>query len=181
MRARLFFIVIAILLVAGFAAQNWSEFNRTTLLSFGLIVAEAPMGIILLGLLALTLAVFLISSIAQESRYLLEYRRNAKALEAQRALADKAEASRFTDLREHLDGHLREIRQGEAISATEFEKAMVQSQRELRSQLDQMSQTLAARLGELESRIDSRLERLNPVIDVAHRPVDVPPRDRMKV
>lgn len=181
MRARLIFIVVAILLVAGFAAQNWSEFNRTTLLSFGLIVSEAPLGLILLGLLALTLAVFLISSATQESRYLLEHRRHTKALEAQRDLADKAEASRFTDLRQHLDTHLRENRQREAIAATEFEKAMVQSQRELRTQLEQMNQTLAAHLGEIESRIDSRLERFNPAVDVSHRPVDVPPRDRVKV
>lgn len=181
MRARLIFIVVAILLVAGFAAQNWPEFNRTTPLSFGLIMSEAPLGLILLGLLALTLAVFLISSATQESRYLLEHRRHAKALEAQRDLADKAEASRFTDLRQHLDTHLRENRQREAIAATEFEKAMVQSQRELRNQLEQMNHTLTARLGEIESRIDSRLERFNPAVDVPHRPVDVPPRDRVKV
>ena len=80
----------------------------------------------------------------------MEHRRHAKALEAQRVLADKAEASRFTDLRQYLDTHLRESRQREAIAATEFEKAMVQSQRELRSQLEQMNRTLAARLGEVD-------------------------------
>ena len=98
--------------------------------------------------------------------------------EAQRDLADKAEASRFTDLRQHLDTHLRENRQREAIAATEFEKAMVQSQRELRTQLEQMNRTLAARLGE----IDSRLERVQSAGGRrAARPADVPLRDRVKV
>ncbi len=181
MRARLIFIVVAILLVAGFAAQNWPEFNRSTPLSFGLILAEAPLGLILLGLLVLTLTFFLISSAAQESRHLLEHRRYTKALEAQRDLADKAEASRFTDLRQHIDTNLRDNRQRDGITSTEFEKSMLQSQRDLRSQLEQMNQTLATRIGELESRIDSRFERAGPV-DVSHRPVvDVPPRDRVKV
>ena len=181
MRARLLFIVVAIVLVAGFAGQNWPEFNRTTPLNFGLVVSEAPLGLILLSLLGLTLAVFLVSSATQESRYLVEHRRTTKALEAQRELADKAESSRFTDLRQHIDTHLRENRQREAIAATEFEKSMVQSQRELRNQLEQMNHTLATRLGELESRIEARLERFNPAADVTHRPVDVPPRDRVKV
>jgi uncharacterized integral membrane protein len=181
MRARLIFIFVAILLLAAFSALNWSEFNRTVPLSFGVISFQAPLGLILLGLLALTLGVFLVSSATQEARYLLEHRRHAKALDAQRVLADTAEASRFTDLRQHLDTHLRENRQREAIAATEFEKAMVQSQRELRTQLEQMNQALVARMGEIESRIDSRLERGNPAVDVSPRPADTLPRDRVKV
>ena len=51
MRARLIFIVVAILLLAAFAALNWSEFNRTAPLSFGVIRHQAPLGLILLGVL----------------------------------------------------------------------------------------------------------------------------------
>jgi hypothetical protein len=54
---------------------------------------------------------------------------------------------------------------------------MVQSQRELRTELEQMNRTLAARLGE----IDARPERVNPPVDVSARPADVPLRDRVKV
>jgi len=177
MRARLIFIVVAIVLLAAFSALNWSEITRAAPLSFGVITAQAPLGLILLVVLGLTLAVFLISSATQEARYLMEHRRHAKALEAQRVLADTAEASRFTDLRQYLDTHLRENRQREAIADTEFEKAMVQSQRELRGELEQMNKTLAAWLGEVES----RLERSTPAVDVSSRPADVPLRDRVKV
>ena len=82
-----------------------------------------------------------------------------RELTAQRDLADKAEASRFTDLRLHLDNQLRETRQREAIAAAEFEKAMVNGQRELRTQLEQLNRNMASRLDELESRLDPRLER----------------------
>ena len=62
MRARMIVLVIAILAVAGFVALNWSEFLRASPLSFGLVVADAPLGLILLGILTITLLTFLISS-----------------------------------------------------------------------------------------------------------------------
>lgn len=176
MRARLLFLVVAILLVAGFAAQNWSEFMRTSPLNFGVVVEEAPLGLIMLGVLGVTLLVFLVGSAMQQSRFMLESRHHAKTLQAQRDLAEKAEASRFTDLRQQLDAHLRENRQRDSIAATELEKAMVQSQRELRNQLDVINRTLDGRLTELESRIEARLERLQPAA-----PADVAAREHVKL
>lgn len=176
MRARLVFIVLALLIVGGVAALNWPEFNRTTPMNFGIFTTEGSVGLFMLVAFGLTILVMLLSSAMQESRFILESNRQAKALQAQRDLADKAEASRFTDLRQHLDMHLRENRQREAIAATEFEKAMVQSQRELRTQLEQMSRAMDTRLTELQGRIDGRMDRVAPVVEVPSRPVDVPPR-----
>lgn len=181
MRARLVLLLLAILLVAGFAALNPAEFMRTTDLNFGLFRMDAPLGAIMLGLLALGLIIFLVSSAAMSSRLMLTENRYSRDLQVQRDLADRAEASRFTELRQHLDNHFRENRQRDALVSTEFEKSMMQSHREMRAQLEQMHHTLATRLGELESRMEARLERLGPAVDVAHRPVDVPPRDRVKV
>src|SRR4051812_42022218 len=53
MRARVVLLVVAILLIAAFAALNWSEVTRTSPLLFGPVVMDAPLGAILLGLLAL--------------------------------------------------------------------------------------------------------------------------------
>ena len=177
MRARLLFIIVAIVLVAGFAAQNWPEFQRTAPLNFGVVVSNAPLGTILLGVLLISLLVFLLSSAAQESRHLMEHRRFSRNLEAQRDLADKAEASRFTDLRQHIDTHLRESRQRDALAGTEFEKTMVQSQRELRNQLEQVNRTLVTQLAELESRLDARLQRQHALVDNAASPVEVLPSE----
>ena len=175
MRARLLFLVVAILLVAGFAAQNWPEFMRTAPLNFGVVVEEAPLGLIMLAIFGITLLAFLLSSAIQESRYLSESRRHAKTLQAQRDLAEKAEASRFTDLRHQLDTHLRENRQRESIAATELEKAMIQAQREMRNQLDAIHRALDGRLTELENRIEARMERLQPATGT-----DVAPREHVK-
>ncbi len=178
MRARLFFLVVAILLVAGFAAQNWAEFTRTSPLNFGLVVEEAPLGLIMLAVFGVTLLVFLLGSAMQESRHMVESSRHAKSLQAQRDLAEKAEASRFTELRQQLDTHLRDNRQRESVVASEFEKVMVQHQRELRSQLDAINRTLEGRLNELESHLEARLERLQPSrVDM---PTDVTPREHVR-
>jgi hypothetical protein len=177
MRARFVILVVAILLVAGFAALNWPEFTRSTPLNFGLFQMDAALGAILLAVLGLGLLVFLVSSATMRSRMLITENRYTRDLQAQRDLADKAEASRFTELRQHLDNHFRESRQREVLASTELEKSLLQSQRELRAQLEQIHHALVSRLGDLESRID----RSNPAIDVPHRPVDVASRDRAKV
>jgi hypothetical protein len=171
MRTRTIVLVVAILLVAGFAALNWTEIVRPTPLSFGLMVTNAPLGLILLALLGITLVLFLASSAAMRTQSLLDYRNHQKTLEAQRELADKAEASRFVELRSYMDTHLKEMRERDAIAATEFDKAMLQSRREVQAQMEQMNRMIAGRLNELEQRLDSKLNRGS----VAGAAVNVPP------
>src|SRR4051812_29478965 len=153
MRSRLILLVVAILLVAAFAALNWSEVMRTSPLLFGPFVADAPLGAILLGLLALAVVAFVLSAGAIRTSSLLESRHHYKELEAQRTLADKAEASRFTELRTYLDENLREMRERDAMLTTEL-------QRELRAQSEQTNRMLAARLSDLEHRLETRFERM---------------------
>jgi len=179
MRARLVLLVLAILLVAGFAALNWAEFMRATPLNFGVFTMDAPLGAVMLGLLALGLVAFLVSSALTRSRMLTTENRYTRDLQVQRDLADRAEASRFTELRHYLDAHFRESRQRDAVVSSEFEKSMMQSQRDLRAQLDQMNVTLAKRLSELEGRMEARMDRFAPAtLDTAAGPVDVPPPPR---
>jgi hypothetical protein len=175
MRTRSIVLIVAILLVAAFAALNWGEMVRPTALSFGLFVTEAPLGAILLALLAVTLVLFLASTAAMRTQSLIEYRQHHKTLEAQRELADKAEASRFVDLRQHMDTQLREMRERDTISASEFEKSRTEAQREIRTQLEQINRTLAARLNEMESRLDARLGGSGaPVSTVRTAPMNEP-------
>lgn len=176
MRGRIIFIVVAALVVAAIAALNWPEFTRSEPLSLGVATVTLPLGLVMLTLMAIVLAVFLVSSAIQESRYLLEHRRHSRALQAQRELAEKAEASRFTDLRQHLDTHLRETRQRDQVVATEFDKRLMASHNELRAHIDRLHQMLATRLGEIEARLSgARLERAEPVEPAAQ----VPSRDRV--
>ena len=160
MRSRFVLLLLAILLIAGFAAMNWSEVTRPAPLLFGPIVMDAPLGAILLGLLALAIVVFALSAASLRTHTLLESRHHYKELEAQRTLADKAEASRFTELRQHFDTHMRELRERDAIAASEMERSRLEHQRDIRTQLEQISRALSARLNELEHRLESRFERM---------------------
>jgi hypothetical protein len=170
MRTRTILLVVAILLVAGFAALNWSEVVRPSPLLFGPVAMDAPLGLILLALLALTLVLFLASSIAMRTQSLIDYRQHHKTLEAQRELADKAEASRFVDLRTQLDTHLKEMQERDAIAASEFDKAMLQTRRELQAQMEQINRTIATRMTELENRLDGRLNRAGAAPAAAYVP-----------
>jgi hypothetical protein len=77
-------------------------------------------------------------------------------------LADKAEASRFTELRGFLDGELRRIEGQGAASTREVVARVAQLERQLEDKLDETSRTLSAYIGE----VDDKLDRLLP-----------PPRD----
>jgi uncharacterized integral membrane protein len=173
MRARLVLLMLAILLVAGFAAQNWSEIMRPTTLNLGVITTEAPLGLILLTALGIAVLVFIAATASLRTRSLIESRQQSKALHAQRDLAERAEASRFTDLRQMLDTHLRENRAG----SPDLEKALVQHQRELRNQLEQMYHLLTSRLTEIERRIDPRSQRMvEPAMPLRSEAAPVAPR-----
>jgi uncharacterized integral membrane protein len=131
---RVLLFVLAVLLVGGFAAQNWPEITRSSDLLFGPVVMTAPLGLILLSALGVVLVVALLSSMATRTRWLMESRHHYKSLEAQRDLADKAEASRFTDLRQYLE----------------------RSHGDLRAEMAQMNRAMMTRLAELDARIDAR-------------------------
>jgi uncharacterized membrane protein YccC len=173
MRGRIVFIVLAALVVAALAALNWPEFNRTEPLSFGVVTADVPLGLVMLTILAIVLAVFLVSSAIQESRYLLEHRRHSRALQAQRELAERAETSRFTDLREQLDTHQREGRHRDQMVATEVERRLVTSHNELREHFDRMFNAMLSRLSDIESRLSGSVR------DARVDPVASNPRDRV--
>jgi DNA anti-recombination protein RmuC len=162
MRARTILTVVAILIVAGFVALNWTEFVRPTQLNFGGGIVDAPIGLVMLAILTAVVILFLLAGAVQRTHSLVEARQHHRTLEQQRELADKAEASRFTELRTYFDQQLREIRDRDALLRTEYEKSALGSQRDLRSYLDQMSRSLAARLDAMEDRLDGRPVRNVP-------------------
>jgi hypothetical protein len=103
-------VLLAVLaLIALFAALNWTAFVVPTTLSFGVARVQAPLGLIMLGLIVILTVLFLLYLAYLQTTVILEWRRHAKELQAQRELADQAEASRFTELRAHVDTRLTEI------------------------------------------------------------------------
>jgi uncharacterized integral membrane protein len=102
-------LLVILVAVAIFAALNWSAFMAPTTLSLGVAQIQAPLGLIMLGLVAVLTTLFLLYVVYLQTSVLLEARRHAKQLQVQRELADQAEASRFTELRTYLESRLSEL------------------------------------------------------------------------
>lgn len=156
MRIRTIVLIVAIALMAGFAALNLDEFTRPSLLSLGFTTVQAPLGLVLLVLLVAALLVFLATTLYIQSAHLLETRQTSRELHAQRELADKAEASRFTELRSYLEAQAVAANQREATHATVLTERLAQTQQAIAVKIDQSGNTLAAYIGELEDRLESR-------------------------
>lgn len=156
MRIRTLVLIVAIALMAGFAALNMDEFSRRSLLSLGFTTVEAPLGMVMLLLLLGALLVFLATTLYIQSTHLIETRQTARELHAQRELADKAEASRFTELRSYLETQAQLAQQREAAHATVLSEKLAQTQQALAGKIDQSGNTLAAYIGELEDRLENR-------------------------
>lgn len=100
LRALIFFLVL--LFIGLFAAINWPVFTALTPISLGFTNVEAPLGLIMLGLVAFMSVLFTVWVIVLQATSLRDTRRQTKELQAQRDLADRAEASRIAELRADL-------------------------------------------------------------------------------
>ena len=143
MKAPTILLLAIIAIIVIFTAANWSVIMAPTTVSMLVADVQAPLGLILVLITLLVTALFLIFVIYLQTTVLLDARRHSKELQVQRELADKAEASRFTELRAYLDVELGKL--ADEVS---------ESRTELRASIEQSGNTLAAYIGELEDRIE---------------------------
>jgi uncharacterized membrane protein len=102
MKIRTFFLLIGLVAVAAFVALNWSAIMTPTTLSLGVATVQAPLGFLMLALLSLFSLLFLAFFIYSRTSGLFKERKHSKEMQATQELADNAETSRFTELRELL-------------------------------------------------------------------------------
>ena len=140
-RALVFFLVLVF--IGLFALINWDVFSATTPLSLGFTTVQAPLGVIMLGLVAFLCVLFTVWVISLQATALVESRRQTRELQVQRDLADKAEASRFTELR------------------TELVARLDRMQSDARVNVEQNGNAIAAQLGQIEDRLE-RARLLSP-------------------
>jgi uncharacterized integral membrane protein len=156
MRARTALLLIVLVAVGIFAALNWSAFTRAEPLSLGFWQVQVPLGLVMLAVTAGLTLLYVVLLAWLETRALLEARRAARELLAQRQLAESAEASRFEELRRLLEGELGALREAPGASARAVEARLDQMEAALRADIERAGNTLAAYIGELEERLDRR-------------------------
>ena len=158
MNLRSLSLSLALALVALFAVLNWAAFTAPTQLSLGFTDVKAPLGLIMLIATGLVSGLFLVYIVFQQAGVILEARRYAKELKAHRELADKAEASRFTELRAFMEGELRRIEAQAAAGNRELGARIEQLQQALQETLAQSTRTLSAYVGEVDDKLDRMSE-----------------------
>lgn len=153
MNLRSLFLLLVLSTIAAFAVLNWSVFITPTDLNLLVTSVHAPLGLVMLGLLGFLFALFLAYVVYLQTTVLIDSRAHAKELAANRRLADVAEASRFTELREYLDGELKRLGQGNQQSREEVLERVSALERSVQLAIEQSGNSLAASLGEMDERM----------------------------
>ncbi len=103
MKIKTLFLLILLALIAIFVAINWNEFTSQTTISLLFGKIEAPLGLIMLGLLILLALLFLVYALYLRSSAFISERHISKDLKDARVLAENAELSRFTELKQMIE------------------------------------------------------------------------------
>lgn len=161
MKIRTLLLILFILLVAGFVALNFAQILQPTALSFGFTEVQAPLGLVLLAMLAVVLIVFLAALVYQQTTHMMEVRRVTREVSEQRTLADKAEASRFTELRTFLQAEMQATAAREIDLAEKLHLKVDRLQAAMTEVIEQNGNGLSASLGELEDRLERQYQLRN--------------------
>lgn len=157
MNLRTLLIALALLLLAVFALLNWSAFLTPTTLSLGFAEVQAPLGLVMLIVTGVVSALFLLYIVFQQASIILELRRTARELKTHRELADKAEASRFTEMRSFVESELRRLEAQGSAGTRELGERLERMDKRLDEQIAESTRTLSSYLGEVEDKLDRML------------------------
>lgn len=152
MSLRTLLLIAVILLIAGFVALNFDAILQPTALNLGFSEVQAPLGLVMLGMVAAVIVIFLLALVFFQTSHLMEVRRITREANEQRQLADKAEASRFTELREFLRTEMQATAKRDAELSDQLLQKMDTVRTGLAETIELTGNGLGASLGELEDR-----------------------------
>ena len=150
MRIRTLLMLLFCVLAAAFIALNWGELSRPTTLSMGFVQTQGPLGLVMVGLMLLAILVFGAYALAIQTASLLETRNHTKEMKTQRELAEKAEVSRFTELRTLIERSENDSRTQAAELRQLVTEQLQAVQKDMQTAIENSGNTLAAYMGELE-------------------------------
>jgi uncharacterized integral membrane protein len=139
-----------------FMVLNWTTILAPTTLNLGVADVNAPLGLVMLGMIAVLTALFLVFIVYLQTSVLFEARRHAKELQTNRELADKAEASRFTELRQFMDAEIQKQAALQAESKAALLTKLDVLNADINRTIEISGNSLSAYIGELEDRLESK-------------------------
>lgn len=148
-------ILVILLVVAVFSLANWSVLSAPATLSFIVFDIEGPLGVILLGAMLVLVGLFVLYALTLRTKMLMESRRCNQELEAQRKIAETAEASRLSELRAQIEREFADVR----VTVGEISGQMDRNVQSMQQSLDEAANGLAALVAEMDDKIDRVLAR----------------------
>jgi uncharacterized integral membrane protein len=153
LNAILLTIVVSLVI---FAALNWTAMISPVPLSLLFAETDAPLGLILLSATGILTLLFIAFVVYIQSSTLMLRKRLNRELETQRELADKAEASRFTQLRTYLENALQSQKKQNTENHQQMEARLAETEANIRAVIEETGRTLSAYIGELENRLENK-------------------------
>jgi uncharacterized integral membrane protein len=150
-------MVLGLVLVGVFSLANWSALSAPTTLSFLIFELDAPLGFVLLGALLVFVALFAVYVLGLRTAMLVDARRYANELAAQRQLAEEAEASRLAALRAQLEREFLKMHEATGRSRADLGVRIDATEQALRAAVEESGRILSAHLGEVEDKLDRSL------------------------
>ena len=156
MKLRNLLLLAVLAMLSIFVAINWSAIMTPTSVSLLFTTMEVPLGLILLAVTALLIVIFLGFVAYMQSSLIISRQRLMRDLDAQRELANKAEASRFTDLHDYLKNELQQLSVQNVGIHKQLETRLGALESTLTNVVEQTGTTLSAYIGELEDRLEKK-------------------------
>lgn len=147
-------IGLTMLLLAAFVSLNWESITTPGTVSLGFMPVQAPLGLILLAFCVLLCALFLAYIVLLQAKVILDARRVAKDLQQQRELADKAEASRFTQMGVQMEAQIQQATAQQLAAVTQLSAQVGRLEQALGQALNEATGSLSACIGEVEDKLD---------------------------
>ena len=148
MRFRTVLLIGVAIVAAAFLFINWRVFAAPANISFLVGSVEIPLGVVMVGLLTLVVLAVAVYVGFWQGTLLMDLRRQSKELQAQRNLADDAEASRFTELSTLL-----------RVEMTKLDQRLEAALDALRGEVRDAEHSIAATLGEMDDRFQREHSR----------------------
>jgi uncharacterized integral membrane protein len=147
-------ILIAILLLVVFTLANWAVLVAPIPLSLLVLHVNGPLGLILLGTTLVLSGLFSLYVLSLRASMMLESHRHKQEMQAQRKLAESAEASRLSELRAQMEHEFTQLRAQlhDAVEQTSGRLDNVEDA--IRTTVVETTNGLAANMGEIENKLD---------------------------
>ena len=158
MHLRTVFLLLLFILCSIFLIVNWEGVMANVTVNLLWTEIQAPLGLILLLGPGLLILICLVYGFIQQAGLSMELRRVNKQLQQARDLAQKAELSRFTELKSEMQKQITELQNQSASRHSSLMAAINGVQAAVDESGQETVNSLSASVGEVEDRLSQLVE-----------------------